>query len=370
MPPRLILFGAFDRHNFGDLLLAHCAAAAHPGREPVFAGLAARDLRPWGGHVVRSLTEVVATCGHEPAELVHVGGEILTTSAWEAAVMLQTPDEARRIIARLDRDPAGRCAWAAEFLGTRRALPYVLGPPELPSAWTSRFVAAGGVAVDALPAAAMGELTTALRHAAAVSVRDRHTQAALARHGVHAVLQGDPAERTRELFDDRIAARLAGDALGGLRLWQTRWMALQLAAAWGDDATLSRIAQAAVLEARARQGGIVLFRAGLAPWHDDADVLLRLLRAAGHHAPDVPVRIFGSADVFDLCALLAGACAYLGTSLHGWIVATSFGVPARCLVEGADAKAAAYIDTWHSSASGEWTTLDELPTRCRAPWSG
>ena len=45
----VILFGAFDRHNFGDLLFPHVAAALLPGRDLRFAGLAERDLRGCGG---------------------------------------------------------------------------------------------------------------------------------------------------------------------------------------------------------------------------------------------------------------------------------------------------------------------------------
>lgn len=361
MPPRLILFGAFDRHNFGDLLLAHCAEAKHPGRDPVFAGLAARDLRPWGGHAVRALAEVVAACGHEPAELVHVGGEVLTTTAWEAAVMLQTPDEARRVIARLGRDSAGQRAWAAQYLGTRRQLPYLLGAADVPAHWTVRFAGVGGVALDGLPAALRGEALRALRGAAVVCVRDRVTAGALERCGVQVCLVPDPAVETPRLFGVQIGERAAGAAFATLRKRQPRWLALQLAAAWGDDATLARVARAAAAEARARQAGIVLFCAGRAPWHDDPEVLQRMAAHVAGIAPDLSVEILPSDHVFDLCALLAHACAYLGTSLHGWIVAASFGVPARCLVDGPGAKAAAYIETWREAAGGGWLARDDLP---------
>lgn len=39
MKPPLILFGAFDRHNLGDLLFPHIVAELLPERQPVFAGL-------------------------------------------------------------------------------------------------------------------------------------------------------------------------------------------------------------------------------------------------------------------------------------------------------------------------------------------
>ena len=61
-----ILFGAFDRHNFGDLLFPHIAAALLPGVEPIFAGLAERDLRPFGGHRVRALAELAAEYAPSP----------------------------------------------------------------------------------------------------------------------------------------------------------------------------------------------------------------------------------------------------------------------------------------------------------------
>lgn len=358
---RLILFGAFDRHNFGDLLLAHCAAAACGERGPVFAGLAARDLRAWGGHAVCPLADIIAAHGGEPALLVHVGGEILTTTAWEAAVMLQVPQQAQRVIARLDRDPVARRAWAAACLGTPRELPYVFGPPDLPAAWASHFVAAGGVAIADLPAAAVDELRAALGSAEAVSVRDRRTLAALAGIGVQASLVRDPAAQTATLFGDRIAARLGGEGFDRLRRRQPRWLALQLAAAWGDDATLALVAQAAVAEARARDAGIVLFCAGRAPWHDDPAVLERLLSQIRRLAPELAAERFVPDALFDLCALLAGSCFYLGTSLHGWIVATSFGVPACCLVDKTGDKAAAYIDTWPGPAGSGWMDRAAIP---------
>jgi hypothetical protein len=106
--------------------------------------------------------------------------------------------------------------------------------------------------------------------------------------------------------------------------------------------------------------GIVLFRAGLAPWHDDAEVVSRLAARIAAEAPDVPFARFDSADVFELCALLAQANAYVGTSLHGWIVADSFGVPGVCLVEHGAAKAARYVDCWNTGPASGWVSRDAL----------
>lgn len=123
-PSPLILFGAFDRHNLGDLLLGRIAGAlaeaSAPGRPLLFAGAASRDLREAGGEQVHGLDALIEHWQREsahdpqrlPPDLLQAGGEILGCTAWEAAVMLETPDHAAALIRAHDRDLAGRKAWA------------------------------------------------------------------------------------------------------------------------------------------------------------------------------------------------------------------------------------------------------------------
>jgi len=67
-----VIFGAFDRHNLGDLLFAHVVAALLPGQDLVFAGIADRDLTAWGGHRVEALARLAAAAKNEhwPERLV------------------------------------------------------------------------------------------------------------------------------------------------------------------------------------------------------------------------------------------------------------------------------------------------------------
>lgn len=358
----LILFGAFDRHNFGDLLLAHCAIAARPGRDIVLAGLAERDLRTVGGHRVRALESVIRSYGDTGAEFVHVGGEILTTTAWEAAVMLQTREEAADAISAWDSKPVARNAWAARVLGTNRQLPYVCPAFDLPPRWNVHFDAVGGVGLRDLPQPLRDEAIAALRAATSVSVRDATTLAALRRAGVEASLVRDPAAATAARFAPIIARHaVQGEPARIARSIQRR-LAVQISADWGDDATLDAVAAAAHATAIALRAGIVLFRAGTAPWHDDDAVLDRLAIRLRAQNPSRPPGRFESIHVFDLCALLAGSVGYVGTSLHGWIVADSFGVPAACLVVSSASKASAYLDTW-GGAERRWFVRSDLPGR-------
>src|SRR5438128_816753 len=100
-----VLFGAFDRHNFGDLLFPHIVAGMLARKDLLFAGLAGRDLRSYGGHQVSALAQLAGTRGERPANFIHVGGELLTCDAWAAAVMLLPPDQAQEAVAHLDAWP-------------------------------------------------------------------------------------------------------------------------------------------------------------------------------------------------------------------------------------------------------------------------
>jgi len=169
--PPPVLFGAFDRHNFGDLLFPHLLTALLPGQTCAFAGLVERDLRAFGGHRVQALGAM------RPTRLIHVGGELLTCTAWQAAVMLLDPADAADVIARYDADPVAAAAWAARQLGISRPAPYVAGREVLAPGGALIFNAVGGVDWMDQPAAHRDVVRTALGQADWVSVRDHRTQA-------------------------------------------------------------------------------------------------------------------------------------------------------------------------------------------------
>ena len=332
----LILFGACDRHNLGDLLFPHIAEKLLAPREVFVAGLAARDLMPFGGHRVRAIGEVLQEWPGAP--LIHVGGELLCCDAWEAAVMLLPPEEAEGVIAQYDGKPE-RFEWARRFLGRDDRAPYCLGKSQSPQHGERIFLGVGGVDLDRREPVLRAEVMGKLRTADWIGVRDQRTQAQLAAAGIAATLMPDPAVLTAELFGGLIRARGETGEVAAVRAaFPQGYLAVQFAAALGDDATLARIADGLAREAAGR--GIVLFRAGAAPWHDD----LGVYRRAAARQPGA--RLFESLDLWDLCALIASSAGFAGSGLHGRIVAEAFGVPVIEGVVPIDEKVAAYRDTW------------------------
>lgn len=350
MAQPLILFGAFDRHNFGDLLFPHVAAALLPGRELVFAGLAQRDLRAQGGHAVQALAPLAAHWARGPATLIHVGGEILTCSAWQAAVMLLPPQDVQPTLAYLAARPQEQTAWAQRMVGSAALAPYTLTRALFPTLARVAYLAVGGVALNDCAPALRAEVLANLQAADAVSVRDVQTQAQLAAAGLTARLLPDPAVMVAELFDGEIRRHAAdGEVAHVLRSFPQGYLAVQFSADFGDDATLAQIAAQLDRLAATTGFGIVLFRAGAAPWHDDLAGLQRvaaLMQVAG-------VQVFESLHLWDICALIAHSRGYCGSSLHGRIVAMAYALPRLSLrppqATGLLSKHDAFAATWEDA---------------------
>jgi hypothetical protein len=320
----IVLFGAFDRHNFGDLLLPHVAAALLPGREWVCAGLAQRDLRPYGGHAVQALADLAAAPGQRHAALVHVGGEILTCSAWQAAVMLLPPAQAQATLAYLQTRPREQRQWVRRMLGTAALAPYTAARQRLPGVGRVIHAGVGGVALANCEPALRAEVISALRTADHVGVRDRLTLEQLCAAGIPARLMPDPAVMVADLFDPQIQQRANQGEVAAVRNRFPRgYLALQFSAEFGDDDTLARLSAQVEGAAAAAGLGVVLFRAGAAPWHDDLDALRRMAA----RLPPAQVHVFNSLDLWSLCALIAHSRGYCGSSLHGRIVAMAFARP-------------------------------------------
>ncbi|NMG56843.1 polysaccharide pyruvyl transferase family protein [Aromatoleum aromaticum] len=354
-----ILFGAFDRHNFGDLLFPHIVAAMLDDRNPVFAGLVDADLPRFGGHAVHAIAPLAAAWGERAVNLIHVGGEILTCGAWHAAVMLLPLPEARAVVARFDPRPEEALEWAQRRLGTRALAPYCVPRDFFPGARVI-YNAVGGAGFGECDEALRAEVLANLRAADTIGVRDRETRAQLAAASVPARLVPDPAVMVAVLFGERIARHARVGEVAQIRAaFPQGYLAVQFSADFGDDATLDAIAAGLERSARSSGHGVALFRAGAAPWHDDTACYARLAA----RLPTTLVRIVESLDIWDICALIAASRGYCGSSLHGRIVAMAFALPRVNLLHrraGHPGKQAAFAATWEPPQVRATVEVDEI----------
>lgn len=356
-----ILFGAFDRHNFGDLLFPHIAAALLQDAPVLFAGLRAVDFRPYGGHQVHSLLQLAAELGKSQVNLMHVGGEILTCDAWLAAVMLLPQEQVPSVIARFDTHPTERLIWAQQQLGLDELAPYCAARELFPQMNSVIYNGVGGVDFNDRSADLQAEIICKLKASEVVSVRDQQTLSQLKSCGIDALLIPDPAVMVAELFTLQILQHARSV---GMRQVQKScpqgYIAVQFSADFGDDKTLSIIA-AQLDDVIHRTGyGIVFFRAGAAPWHDDLTVYQRVASRMSAAA----VILFESLNIWDICALIANSRLYCGSSLHGRIIAMAFALPRLNMCHAQQnhgfIKQTAFAETWDLPALPAVVTPDGL----------
>ena len=351
-----ILFGAFDRHNFGDLLFPHIVAALLERDDLVFAGLAERDLRAFGGHEVHALAHLAAQYGNRKVNIVHAGGELLACNAWEAAVMLQPPGH----VGYPAFQTAEGEAWARQTLGVTSLAPYTVPHELLPKAASIIYNAVGGMDLDKREPALRQEVLARLRTADAVGVRDRLTQALLRANGIDARLLPDCAVMVAELFGARIRAHAQGGNVARVqRAFPQGYVAVQFSADFGEEGTLAAVAAQLDRVAASSGLGIVFFRAGAAPWHDDLSCYRHV--AARMQTPSCIVESLG---LWDICAAIAGSRAYLGSSLHGRILAMAFALPRLNLRHPSHpvgaTKPSAFADTWEAPGTTTVAAVHEI----------
>jgi hypothetical protein len=162
----------------------------------------------------------------------------------------------------------------------------------------------------------------------------------------------DPAVMVAELFADRLREHTAqGEVARMQQQFPQGYLAVQCSEDFADDATLTQLAGQLARITHETGLGLVLFRAGAAPWHDTLPTLQRLAaRLEGTR-----VRIVESLHLWDICALIAASRGFAGSSLHGRIVATACALPhvsLRSPVAGTQqGKTAAWAATWEGTAA-------------------
>jgi polysaccharide pyruvyl transferase WcaK-like protein len=244
-------------------------------------------------------------------------------------------------------------------LGTDALAPYLAPPEWQPRGAPVLYVGVGGVDLAARDAAMQAEVRRRLAAADVVTVRDGATLAWTRANGIAARLVPDPVATLAQCFGERIARHAGGEVARARSAHPAGYVALQFSAEFGDDATLAGIASELDEALAGSALGVVCFRAGAAPWHDDARLYRRL--SARLHAP---CSVSSSLNIWDLCSLIAGARICCASSLHARIVATAFGVPRLSI--GPNPKCAAYAASWEAPGLPQVVPVEGIAAGVRA----
>ncbi len=294
-----LFIGAYERDNFGDILFLDQTRHFLSGIDAASCGLIDSDMTPVGGTKVSAYPPLLN--GHTLPFLWVVGGETGGTSVAEALSMLHSSG---------DR-PHDVGVGLPDF-----ASPYIPRPSRYPASESSISVinSVGISGVRLLRGKHRIETIGALREATFLSVRENVSSRTLRKLGISHRLAPDLVHTLTK------TAPRTGEPDRSIALIQAKARHIEK---FGVDA----FAQMLVNSQSLAPFHIRLFSAGEAPGHDSSELLAsvaeRFRRLNGGNRIDVST----ATTAQQKAAEIAYAGLWVGTSLHGYIISTSYNVP-------------------------------------------
>ncbi|MFV0634393.1 polysaccharide pyruvyl transferase family protein [Demequina sp.] len=333
---RVLAVGAYERDNFGDLLFLEVTEALCAGASVTASSVIAADMtREFGRAITTYAHELRA---HTFDVVWSVGGELGRVNT-SAALKYSLPPAAFASLTSLDE--TARRPLVEQLTGMpHQDLVYVpdLTQFSLNSGARQVIHSAGLSGISTLRPEQQERIVARLSRAASITVRDNESGAVLAERGITADVSPDVVHALPLLFPHVLEDR--HDSI-----------CFHAAATCMQRAGTERVGEALAALAAAADTDVLLFVAGTAFGHDSVERYQEVVRYLAAKHPRVGVRISGSRDPMDLAKEVAGSRIWIGTSLHGRIIAASAGVPRVSLSKAIDRpdpaeKTARYSRTW------------------------
>jgi hypothetical protein len=325
--PLVVACGAYERDNLGDLLFL--VVADHFAREVVDVEYTAPIAVDMTALLGRRITSTGTVLAEKPAAGIWtVGGEVGATQREYVYRTAVDDDEWQRFSSL---DAAEQDALLDEVMNARMESPYVPRPSVFPRNRGARLVlnSVGVSGIAGLNPWRATVATSALREADYISVRDPKSAELLERLGiphrlapdlVHTIASVLPIDASR---NDTVLLQLSE---GHVRTY-------------GIDAWTSAIVACAELGDRPLR----FFIAGSAPAHDSIELYTQLIGRITAERPDWDVALSGARSIEDRVREIATAALWIGSSLHGRILACAYGTKRLSI---AKPKVDVYAETW------------------------
>lgn len=341
---RVLIIGAFDRYNYGDLLfpLIIEKQLKSYGKEFKFEffGIVESDLSREGGKPTQGLAAFYERLSDasQKANVIVAGGEALGVTWNSLYAALSKPfQKIHRHHVKLSKFiDLNRVA--KKFLKGKTTLPFVFDQTDFPGLKKVVLNSLGGSGLATGLFERYPFLQYKLQRADYFAVRDKLTVENLKKNKVEAQLFPDSAILMSEFYPtDQLKQWVTPAVAEYVEKHAGRYVYFQI----NKKTTVGRESLiAAELEKIYEDGhtALCLCPIGKAINHDDHEAL-----KAVQDKLQCPSTYFDADNIWDIMYLIANAKAYIGTSLHGAITSMSFAVPhVGLVVEKLDA----YLDTW------------------------
>lgn len=341
---QVLIIGAFDRYNYGDLLfpiIIEMQLKTHQTpMEFSFYGIVDSDLSTLGGKPTESIKHFYKKCqdSKHKASVIVAGGEAIAVT-WNSLLVAlsSTFQKTRRYQHHIDK-VIDLNRLAKFIIGGKTALPFVFNKGDFKQVDRVIFNSLGGSEIDNNVFQKHKLLRQKLQNVDYFSVRDEVTQRNLAHNAIETLLYPDSAILMSKFFPVQdLVKRASREVQAFIDTNKRKYIFFQINRnhARGHESEIAKELDKIVESTGAT---ICLCPIGKALNHDDHEALKEISRYLNH-----PATFFEDVTIWDIMYLIASSACYIGTSLHGAITAMSFAVPYVGLkVKKLDS----YLHTW------------------------
>jgi len=358
---KVLVLGAFDRYNYGDLLfpliIEQQLKTYNPNIEFEYFGLVKSDLSEVGGKKTLDILSFYKECNNVNARVnvIIAGGESINAT-WNG--LLSSISGSFAVVNKYHRQ-------LTRFINLNRIARFILkGQTNLPLIFAKEdFKGVDHVILNSLGGSSINDqifskfavLEGKLKKADYFAVRDKKTYDVMANRGIPVNLFPDSAIIMSKFFPlSKLEELVAPEILSYVKQNKKKYIYFQS----NKGSAINKetlIAEKLSEIARKHDLKIVLCPIGVALGHEDHIPLLKIKEQL-----DVPVNFFEKVTIWDIMYLIGSSYAYIGTSLHGAITAMSFDVP---YIGVRIKKLDSYINTWGVESLKGVVEFDAMPKR-------
>ncbi len=354
----ILIIGAFDRYNYGDLLfplvIEEQLKTYGQHFNASFFGIVNSDLSALGGKPTADIQAFYRQCdqnnGH--TSIIVAGGEAVAVT-WNSLLLAlnawfkRTHRFHHRINKVIDLNKV-----AKRLLHGQTELPFVFAKSDFKHVNNVIFNSLGGSELDPSIFGRFPNLRDNLQRVDYFAVRDRATQANMASQHIETHLYPDSAVLMSKFYPNTVLVeRVSTEVKNYVAEKQGQYVFFQIKNNHAKN-NEEIIARQLDLIAEHPDTHLCFCPIGKALNHDDHIALQRIAPQL-QKAPAV----FDEVNIWDIMYLIANARVYMGTSLHGAITAMSYAVP---YVGVNVVKLNSYLNTWGIDGLNHKVALDEL----------
>lgn len=326
--PIVGLLGAYERDNFGDVLFLELSRKYLADIESIALAPFVEDTNSGGPYPTERYADVARA--RRLSSVLTVGGEVGGTSVASA---LKMSASAQKLASWGNMATKSRKRMVADEIGlSMSASPYLPRMSSMSSTLSVPYAinSAGLSGMQNLVGSRRAEAWTAVREACFVSVRDQQSSRMLNKAGVAHRLAPDLVHTLRN------NPEFVPDDEPEVALVQVKGAVLKRLGP-------QRLAEILIASKSLRPYNLRFFAAGYATGHDSFDLYQEVADRFSSIDPSRSISMPRGGSALEKAQQIAGCGLWIGTSLHGWIISSSFN-RARVAIELE--KIVRYADTW------------------------